>query len=346
MCSALGLMDIENTVLGVNYDFQFDHGMVVLNPRHLYKCDKLPLGERLFWKSLYGSVTLVQFGCELPSGGMNEMGLSIHLLEQRDAVYPPLDESEQVLSELQWIQYQLDMSQSVEDVVASLEQVKLQSHFISLHYVVADSVGQAAIIEFVGGNVEVTRYDTGQCLVLTNHSLAKCQLNQGDEIKIAENASLFRFYQLQDYSASFQSGQELEPFILQGLNEVVISGKALESDSKLSALRSIGSFRTCWQVLFSPAKKTMKFHHNASEKGFEIKMDEFNFTSLHDRMSCDFHTLPSDGKSLSLTPYTQEENRRVVETAYRPYSRFFPEQFVEQIVRFPDEFVVSAEVKH
>ncbi|PSU30513.1 linear amide C-N hydrolase [Photobacterium lutimaris] len=341
MCSALGLMATENTVLGVNYDFQFDHGMVVLNPRYLNKCDKLPLGERLYWKSLYGSVTLVQFGCELPSGGMNERGLSIHLLEQRDAVYPPLDQSESILSELQWIQYQLDMSQNVEEVVASLDRVKLQSHFISLHYVVADSVGHAAVIEFVGGRIEVTRYDTGQTLVLTNHSLAKCKLNQSEPSKIAENPSWSRFFQLQEISASYLVGGDPESFILNALNEVAIAGKPLEGDSKFNALRRIGRFRTCWQVLFSPAKKTIKFNHFANGRGFEISLADWDFSSVQNRMSCEFNSLPSGGERLNLSFYTQDENRRIVETSYRPYRRYFPAHFVEDIVRFPDEFVVS-----
>ncbi|MGF1735822.1 linear amide C-N hydrolase [Photobacterium satsumensis] len=341
MCSALGLIATENTVLGVNYDFLFDHGLVVLNPRHVNKCDKLPLGKRLYWKSLYGSVTLVQFGCELPSGGMNEMGLSIHLLEQRDAVYPPLDKSERVLSELQWIQYQLDMSQSVKDVVASLEHVKLQSHFIDLHYVVADSVGQAAVIEFVDGQIEVTRYDAGHSLVLTNHSLAKCKLNQGEAGKIAESASLSRFFQLKDMSSSYQQCWDPESFIFNCLNDVAIAGKQWESDSKLNTLRGVGRFRTCWQVLFFPAKKTMKFNHYANGNGFEISLADWDFSVIQSRMSGEFNLLPSDGEKLNLTRYTQDENRRIVETSYQPYRRYFPDQFVEEIVRFPDEFMLS-----
>lgn len=132
------------------------------------------------------------------------------------------------MSELQWIQYQLDMSQSVEDVVASLEHVKLQSHFIDLHYVVADSVGQAAIIEFVGGQIEVTRYDAGHSVVLTNHSLAECKLNQGEAGKIAESASLSRFFQLKDMSSSYQQCWDPESFIFNCLNDVAIAGKQWE----------------------------------------------------------------------------------------------------------------------
>ncbi|AJR05138.1 linear amide C-N hydrolase [Photobacterium gaetbulicola] len=342
MCSSLGVMSAGQSVLGVNYDFQFDHGMVVINPRRLQKWSELPQGGVFRWQSLYGSATLVQFGCELPSGGINESGLSLHLLEQRDAAYPPLAATDTVLGELQWIQYQLDVSQSVDDVVASLDTVKVHSQFIPLHYVVADSFGQGAVIEFVRGQVEVTRFREGQPLVLTNHSLSSSrQHDQSQASRTDDNSSFSRYCRLSTYSLSYCNGVEPESFVSIGLDRVAIAGRFW--DPMLHLFRGASSFRTCWQVLFLPATKEMKFRRYENGKGFNLSLERWDFSALDKRLSSDFSCLQTGGDKLEFSPYSLKDNRRIVTKTYRPYRRHFPAQAVEDIARYPDEFMLSAE---
>ncbi|KHT64250.1 hypothetical protein RJ45_07680 [Photobacterium gaetbulicola] len=342
MCSSLGVMSAVKSVLGVNYDFQFAHGMVVLNPRRLQKWSELPHGGVFRWQSLYGSATLVQFGCELPCGGINESGLSIHLLEQRDAAYPPLATGDNVLGELQWIQYQLDVSQSVDDVVASLDTVKVHRQFIPLHYVVADSIGQGAVIEFVRGQVEVTRFREGQPLVLTNHSLSSsCQHVQGQTSGTDKNSSLSRYCRLSDYSLSYCNGVDPESFVSMGLERVAIAGKFW--DPLMQLFRGASSFRTCWQVLFLPATKEMKFRRNENDKGFDLSLERWDFSTLDKRLSSDFSCLQTGSGKPEFSPYSLNSNRRVVTKTYRPYRRHFPAQAVEDIARYPDRFMLSRE---
>ncbi len=339
MCSALGLMSAHYSVLGINYDFQFDHGMVVINPRKLHKWSDLPQGGQFHWQSHYGSATLVQFGCELPCGGINEAGLSIHLLEQRDAVYPPLTLDSDVLNELQWIQYHLDVSQSVDDVIASLKTIKVHRHFIPLHYVVADNFGQGAVIDFVAGQVEVTRFTENQPLLITNHSVSTSRQSiQQYRDKATGDGSLPRYSRLSEYSMSFRDGSEPELFVATGLDRVAIAGRFW--DPLLHFFRGASSFRTCWQVLFLPAKKTMKFRHYKSEKGFELSLDSWDFSSLNKRLSRDFHDLQNDK---AFSPYTLNDNRRIVAKTYRPYKRRLSAQMIEDIAIYPEEFSSSAE---
>ncbi|MGF1737869.1 linear amide C-N hydrolase [Photobacterium satsumensis] len=344
MCSALGLMATENSVLGVNYDFQFDHGMMVINPRKLHKWSELPLGGQFRWHSRYGSATLVQFGCELPCGGINEMGLSIHLLEQRDASYPPLCPMEPALSELQWIQYQLDTCASIDEVLANLTTIKVYSQFIPLHYVIADSSGQGAVIEFVHGEIVVSRFQAGKPLVLTNHSLASSRQHyqQSSLAKPAacSSSSIARYCRLLDYSQTFQDSRKApEHFVREGLEKVAIAGKCW--DPLLQVLFGAGSFRTCWQILFTPGNRTMGFNRYGNGCGFRICLDDWAFDTLQERLCCDLHPSSDRGAKPKMIPYSYHENRQMITKTYRPYKRHFPARAIEEIARYPDQFLVS-----
>ena len=95
------------------------------------------------WISRYGSISFNQNGREFPYGGMNQAGLVIEQMmhENEDAKYPALDDRFG-LAELQWIQYQLDVSASVADVIASDRTVRISFTSVApLHFLAADAGG-------------------------------------------------------------------------------------------------------------------------------------------------------------------------------------------------------------
>ncbi|HEX5132386.1 MAG TPA: linear amide C-N hydrolase [Candidatus Krumholzibacteria bacterium] len=160
-----------NLVFGKNYDWGIGMGLVVVNKRLVMKRAFVDEGA-FVWTSRYGSVTFNQYGREFPCGGMNEAGLVVELMWLDDTRYPATDERG-ALPTLQWIQYQLDRSASVADVVASDQTVRISGASARIHFLVADASGDVAAVEFLDGRMVVHRGDDLPYPALTNDTYEK-----------------------------------------------------------------------------------------------------------------------------------------------------------------------------
>lgn len=158
-----------NIFFGRNFDFPTGVGLVNINPKDFVKQAFVQPPEKSFqWRSKYGSISFNQIGREFPYGGMNEAGLVIEQMWLNEAQYPEQDKR-YGLTELQWIQYQLDMSASVDDVIKSDTLVRISSRSVaSLHFLVADALGNTVVIEYLNGEMNVYRNHNLPCTVLAN----------------------------------------------------------------------------------------------------------------------------------------------------------------------------------
>src|SRR3954468_16115106 len=167
-CTTFFLQKNGQMVFGKNYDWMTGTGVVNTNLRNLAK-SSLPLdgGSILKWTSRYGSTTFNQYGKEFPSGGMNEMGLVVELMWLAGSEYPAKDDRPG-LNVLQWIQYQLDNCTTIDEVVATDKNIRIVSTGTPQHYLVADSKGGVATIEFLNGKMVVHRGNQLPYPVLAN----------------------------------------------------------------------------------------------------------------------------------------------------------------------------------
>ncbi len=125
--------------------------------------------QPISWVSRYGSITFNQYGREMPSGGMNEMGLVVELMWLNDTEYPAVD-SRPTLTELQWIQYQLDTAGCVQEIIESDSVVRITPDSMSrIHFLACDSTGDCAAIEFLNGRMVSHRRKEMPVTALTNH---------------------------------------------------------------------------------------------------------------------------------------------------------------------------------
>jgi choloylglycine hydrolase len=156
-------------VFGRNFDFPVGMGHIEVNKRGVYKTAFVQPPERpLSWVSAYGSITFNQIGREFPYGGMNEAGLVIEQMWLQEASYPPADERFG-LTELQWIQYQLDNAASVQDVIDSDSLVRISyTSTAPLHFLLSDASGDVASIEYIEGKMLVHRDQSMPYQVLAN----------------------------------------------------------------------------------------------------------------------------------------------------------------------------------
>lgn len=167
-CTTFFITKNGQMVFGRNYDWITATGIICTNLRGLQKTSMATQdGKTISWASQYGSITFNQYGEEFPNGGMNEKGLVVELMWLDGTKYPKADDRPAV-NVLQWIQYQLDRSATVDDVIASDKVVRITGKGTPLHYLVADSAGHVATIEFLDGKMVIHRGRELPFAVLTN----------------------------------------------------------------------------------------------------------------------------------------------------------------------------------
>jgi penicillin V acylase-like amidase (Ntn superfamily) len=137
-------------------------GMIFINKRGIFKCGRSwselytkegtnPSTYR--WISRYGSVSFNNFGKDFPDGGMNETGL--YIWEMNESADYPQDTTLPKLFMMNWIQYVLDNCYSLDEVIQSASQFKIDGW--TWHYFISDGTGNCAALAFINGKVNVTR---------------------------------------------------------------------------------------------------------------------------------------------------------------------------------------------
>ena len=152
-CVTFVLKNNESLVFGWNYEFDAGSGCLITNKTGLLKASFVPQNEiPITWISKYGSITFNQWGKEFPSGGINEKGLVVVQTMYIKTKYPDPDNRPSI-SELQWIQFQLDNFSTVQEVIENDKDLRITNNSIPLHYMICDKTGNVAVIEFINGNM-------------------------------------------------------------------------------------------------------------------------------------------------------------------------------------------------
>lgn len=177
-CSTFALRHANHVVYGNNYDWSNGNGLLLVNKRNVSKSALPEPGESNAprWVSKYGSVTFNQYGRELPASGMNEAGLVVMLMWLDETTYPAAD-GRAAVNPLEWIQYQLDNFESVEQVVSSASSLRVSSSIAKVHYLVGDRKGATAAVEFLGGKLVVHAGPRMFVAVLTNDTYERSLTN-------------------------------------------------------------------------------------------------------------------------------------------------------------------------
>lgn len=157
-CSSFLLSTPQHKVMAKSYDWNDGTGLMLVNKRNVAKQAMLApwhLAKPARWVSRYGSITFNQYGREMPLGGMNEKGLAIEVLWLRQTRYSQLKRSIPTLNELQWIQYHLDTSATVSEMVKRAKEVQIARIYASVHYFACDRKGFCATFEYVRGQLVI-----------------------------------------------------------------------------------------------------------------------------------------------------------------------------------------------
>ena len=182
MCTRVVWPDAAGAVVvGRNMDYHRDLGT------NLWK---LPRGRRrddgvdgaLTWTAAYGSVVATAFDM-ITVDGLNEAGLSGHVLWLAESDYGTYDPSRPALSQAVWLQYFLDNYASVADAVSWVRENDAQVVQLSdplsgevpaIHLAIDDATGDSAIFEYIDGKLDI--HHSRDYVVMTNSPAYEQQL--------------------------------------------------------------------------------------------------------------------------------------------------------------------------
>jgi penicillin V acylase-like amidase (Ntn superfamily) len=173
-CTTVQIKTADGQVfVGKGYDWDVGVGHVLYNKKGVGKRAVLtdPKEKPAQWRSEHASLTFNQYGREMPNGGVNDAGLLVEVMWLQETV-PPQPDERPAVSELQWIQVQLDRYATVDEVVRHAADLRVSATYGKVHYLTCDRSGACAVVEFVKGKLVVTQGAAMRVNTLTNSTYA------------------------------------------------------------------------------------------------------------------------------------------------------------------------------
>jgi choloylglycine hydrolase len=319
-CSTFLLSKDGRYIFGRNYDWVTGNGMIVVNERGVAKTSFIAGNEKtISWISGYGSITFNQFGKEFPHGGMNEKGLVVELMWLHETSYPAADDRA-ALTELQWIQYQLDNCASVDEVIATDKKIRIgRTGAAPLHFLVADAAGRAATIEFINGQMIVHEGKDLVYPVLTNTPYEKAiQQYKAQKGTHFEDNSLERFAtacnMVQQYNLS-TSHEEPVVYAFSILHKVAQPNY------------------TKWSIVYDITNRRIYYTTSEQNQRKQLAFNDFNFSCKNASLSLNLNNSRNGSVSKYFTPLSFEQNKTVIERSAKES---------ENQIKIPSIFITGA----
>ena len=309
-CTIFAFSHGSETVYGQNLDWHTPlPSLVIVNKRGVAKTVLHWKGgwpaatddrEEVSWVSRYGSVTFACYGRDFIEGGMNEAGLTVDETSLA-AVYPP-DDGRPGVSCTQWMQYQLDNHATVKEVIEHLDDLRPDGE--GWHYLIADSTGSCAVIEYLSGDALVYMGDAVEVCALTNttyaQALSQMSLDRafGGRIDIAAGSDSYgRFVRiaalLMDYDPASDGGATDYAFYM--------LGEVSSDDTRRAVVYDAGRRRVLWKSQENPKTRW-------------LDLDNLDLTADTPTRIVDVDSGgPGDMKN-RLRDYTIEANRAIVKS--------------------------------
>lgn len=324
-CTTFFLDSSDYSVFGRNLDWINDEGLVVVNKRRVTKKAYL---NALTWTSKYGSVTFSDSGRDFPLGGMNETGLVVESMALDQTKLPFADAREQITS-LQWIQYQLDNSSSLEEVLSSDSKIRIQHIPIGnqLHYFVCDRSKTCAVIEFIDNKMVYYKGIHLPVKALTNSTYAE-SINRWGRNQIPKpdkSRSVERFIRAANMIHAFDQISDTSP--------IAYAFNILNSVSQPQY--------TQWSIVYDITNLSIHFRTFSNLKISHFSLRAFDFSCKTPVKIININHNLSGDIAKKFVDYTYQVNRQVLESAFHNVLRQWMsddsvDQLLESLAKYPE----------
>jgi len=325
-CSSVCLKTLSGVFFGANLDLQWGDGLIYVNRRNIDKAGYLTntLEETAKWTSKYGSLTFNLVGREFAWCGMNEAGLVISTMYLDSTELPIADTRPPLVSGF-WVQFMLDNCQSVSEVIAADSLVRLADD--KCHFLVADSKGNCATIEFLDGKLVYHTSDQLPITALTNdpYQILLENYNNGTVPQRDLFHSVERFQNIAEKLSDFNAHSDIAP--LEYTLDIMTQTVKMKD--------------TKWSIIFDIEKREIYFQTKKSPTLKYIQMDEFNYSCNASEKMLDVNSLLTGDISSSFIPYNHSYNLSVFKTFCERWGVDVSDSSAEDLIIFIEEFSCS-----
>ena len=313
-CTVMQLRVGGQRVVARNHDWITGGGLVMINPRGIEKRALSTINPKR-WTSEYGSVSFNQFGREIPFAGMNEAGLTVDLLQLPQARFPEATDPRDSVNVVQWVQYQLDTAATVDQVCASLSEVRPMPFIAVLekvHYFVTDVSGDSAIIEFTDGKLTVRRNPQDACALANSTWADSARAIKEQRAVTGSEWRLLKAREAVKRSIDLPSNLAAVDFAFEMLESVAQPP------------------RTQWSIVYQPEVRRLTFRTRESPKRRWIDFDDVAFDRGSPVLCVDVNRSHSGNMVNLWQPFTSQANQRIVHEAFDAIA---PESFLRTAVK-------------
>ena len=349
-CSTFVLDNNGHPVYGKNADWSPIPAYIFVNKRGVAKTT-IPNGTDpvAAWTSKYGSVTFNIYPREIPFEGINEAGLFVSAIGHFDAEYPDPD-SRPAISVLRWVQYQLDNFSTVDEVIGSDKDINIpktnggtKGSMAGFHYLVSDSKGNSATIEFLDGKIVFHTGETLPVKVLTNttydQSLAVLSHFQGFGGYLPIPRSTFWIY-LSKYINSYLRFV-CAADMLQKFNPQTSGPPVDYAFHILDSITMHGKAKAVWQSVYEADSKKIYFQSWNSQRTRYYDISAFDFSCNTSVKALDVNAELEGDVTNSFVDYTEDMSRELAKTMLQ-FAPLTNEQ-LEIYVTYPEKYTHCTE---
>ncbi|MFZ0035581.1 MAG: linear amide C-N hydrolase [Sedimentisphaerales bacterium] len=333
-CSSFCLnQGTDNIVLAKSFAFMAGDGMAIVNKRNVSKTALIsPPDTPAKWVSKYGSITFNQIGREMPYGGINEAGLVVEEMWLNSAIYPATDARDAV-TELQWIQYQLDNCATVDEVIATDKKIRIAQEHSKIHYMVCDKAGSVATIDFINGKMVSTKNGSLVAPVLTNSTygesaqyLAQYNGFGGTKPLAISSSSLDRFTRL-CYFLKYDNSKNTA-------NPVTYA---------MDMLASVTQQGWQWSMVYDVKNLKVTFYTREFGRDRTICLADFDFSCESPTLVMNINRQVAPNTKDEFIPYTAQLNKDLIVGVFKrtDFLQNVPDVLLEQLANYPDSFSCS-----
>ncbi len=280
-CTTFVLKDSTHLVYGRNFDWNIGSGFIVINRKGIVKQAFVqPPNKPANWISKYGSITFNQIGVDAPMGGMNEKGLVIAQMGLFESEFPKTDDKS-VVGVLEWIQYQLDNSSTLAEVIEKNKKIRIVSNVIPVHYLICDSLGNIGVVEYLNGELVIHKGDDVSIPVCSNmiYEQSKNALNDykgfGGE---------------KDIPVKWDNVSDMIAIANSKLNNYKTTSNDNPIGYCFEILNTVGSnTRTQWSVVFDIKNRTINFKTLSNKNIRTLDFNSFEYACNNDIQILDIH---------------------------------------------------------
>lgn len=285
-CSRIFWDNPINKVAARTMDLYFDEKpLFTLFPRGTHRSGEAGPNS-IEWTSKYGTLVITGLEGKLASEGLNEKGLSAHLLYLHDTEYEKRDDRPGISNGI-WIQYLLDNFSTVDEAVQSLNEFQVVPTEIigrkwPVHVSLEDKTGNSAIIEYVKGRIVV--HVGPQFTVMTNEPPYELQLKNlnryryfGGNLPLPGDIdSVSRFVRCSAFLKTLTEPKSLEDsigYIFSVIRTVQVPYGAKDTSSN----QTEDSWTTRWVSATDVTNLTYYFNSTSLPNIFWVDLTKLNF---------------------------------------------------------------------